>query len=90
MSAVETLALGLFLAGTVLFLAYAGDASRWGLDPLEDQAWGGFVMWAGAGAVEMLAALALVWRFLASRDAPMAAASLTLLRPRARMKRFGA
>jgi cytochrome c oxidase assembly factor CtaG len=84
------LGLLLMLSPVALYPAYAGDAGRWGLGPLEDQAWAGFVMWAGAGAVEMLAALALLWRFLASREGPIAAVSLTALRPRERMRRFGA
>lgn len=84
------LGLILMLSTSVLYPVYAVDAQRWGLEPLEDQAWAGFVMWAGAGAVEMLVTLALVWRFLVAHQGSITAASLTLRRPREKMSRFGA
>jgi cytochrome c oxidase assembly factor CtaG len=40
--------------------------ARWGLTPLEDQQLGGLIMWIPAGAVYMLAALALAARWLYS------------------------
>lgn len=60
-------ALGILLAATPTPLyAYAAP------DALADQARGGVLMWAGAGAIDMLAVLLLVWRALAhdARDAP--------------------
>jgi cytochrome c oxidase assembly factor CtaG len=84
------LGLLLMLSPSVLYPAYAVDARVWGLDALADQAWAGLVMWAGAGAVETLAVLVLVWRFLAAHEGRITPASLTVLRPQARMRRFGA
>jgi putative membrane protein len=84
------LGLLLMLSPGVLYPAYAAGAPRWGPGPLEDQAWAGFAMWAGAGTVEMLVALGLVWRFLAAHEPTIGVVSLTALGPRARMKRFGA
>jgi cytochrome c oxidase assembly factor CtaG len=62
------LGLLLMLSPSVLYPAYTIDPRGWGLDALADQAWAGFVMWAGAGTVETFAALALVWRFLAAHE----------------------
>jgi cytochrome c oxidase assembly factor CtaG len=84
------LGLLLMLSPSVLYPAYAVDPRVWGLDAIEDQAWAGFAMWAGGGAVDMLGAAAVAWRFLAAHDTGSGAASLTVLRPRARMNRFGA
>jgi cytochrome c oxidase assembly factor CtaG len=57
-------ALGVALAASPVPL-YAYPATASGPDPLEDQAWGGIVMWAVGGAVDMAAVLALVARALA-------------------------
>ncbi len=59
-------ALGLLLASrpTVLYAAYA----RGGAAALDDQAWGGIIMWALGGAVEMIAVLTLVFAYLAREE----------------------
>ncbi len=62
------LALLLSLSPRVLYESYAVASGLSALAPLEDQAWGGIVMWAGGAAVDMLAVLILVWRFLAAED----------------------
>lgn len=48
------------------------------LTPLEDQALGGVITWAGSATVDMLAVLALVWGLLAAleRSAGVAPAEL--------------
>jgi putative membrane protein len=61
LGAFQTAALGLVLtvAPAVLYRSYAG-----GLGALEDQMWGGIVMWGLGGSIDMLAVLALVYRCL--------------------------
>lgn len=65
LAAFQTAALGLLLtlAPAVLYRAYgtSGDGAA-----LQDQAWGGIVMWAFGGLVDMLAVLILVYRALGS------------------------
>ncbi len=59
LAAFQSAALGLLLALAPRPLyAYPATAA------LEDQAWGGVLMWAAGGAVDMLAVLAVVWRVL--------------------------
>ncbi len=48
------------------------------LTPLEDQALGGVIMWAGSSTVDMLAVLALVWRLLAALERPVRRAAAEL------------
>ena len=62
LAAFQTSALGLALAlaPSVLYPSYAVQ----GVDALEDQAWGGIIMWSVSGLVDMAVVLALVWRFL--------------------------
>lgn len=57
LAAFQTAALGLLLTLSpwVLYPSYEAD----------DQIWGGIVMWGVGGAVDMLAILILIWRFLA-------------------------
>ena len=57
LGAFQTAALGLLitLAPTVLYRAYAGAGA------LEDQTWGGVVMWGFGSAIDMLAVLILVY-----------------------------
>jgi cytochrome c oxidase assembly factor CtaG len=52
----------------VIYESYARAPRVSSLLPLEDQAWGGITMWAGGAAVDMLALLILVWRFLAASE----------------------
>ena len=47
------------LARTVLYPGYVGLTDSWGLTPLEDQQLGGLIMWVPAGAVYLVAGLAL-------------------------------
>jgi putative membrane protein len=62
------LALVLSFYPRVIYESYARAARVSSLLPLEDQAWGGIMMWAGGAAVDMLALLILVWRFLAASE----------------------
>lgn len=66
LGAFQTSALGLVLAAspTVVYRSYELATGAPGLTPLADQAWGGIVMWAGGGAIEMLAVMILLFRFL--------------------------
>jgi putative membrane protein len=58
-------ALGVLLAASSVPL-YAYPAPPGGVTALEDQAWGGVVMWAVGGAVDMAAVLAVVARVVGS------------------------
>jgi putative membrane protein len=46
-------------AGSILYPAYSGTTDSWGLTALEDQQLGGLIMWVPAGAVYIIAGLAL-------------------------------
>ncbi len=58
------LGLGLMLWPSVLYTPYAGP----GAGALDDQAWGGILMWAVSGVVDMAVVMALVWKFLAAGE----------------------
>jgi putative membrane protein len=60
----------LTLAPTPWYAAYAHTAA-WGLTPLEDQQIGGLIMWIPAGAVYLLAALALSAEWLHAAERQM-------------------
>jgi putative membrane protein len=64
LAAFQTAALGLLLtlAPVPLYQSYAAASGPTGLDALEDQAWGGVVMWGLGGLIEMLAVLVLLYR----------------------------
>lgn len=66
LAAFQSAALGLVLMlwPTVLYPSYTGQ----GVHGLEDQAWGGIVMWSVSGVVDMGVVMALVWRFLAAGE----------------------
>jgi putative membrane protein len=72
LSAFQTAALGLVLtlAPAVLYRSYASVARPGGLDALEDQMWGGVVMWGLGGLIDMLAVLILVYRSLGGEPGP--------------------
>jgi putative membrane protein len=72
------LGLLLMLSPRVLYAPYALGADT--AVALEDQAWGGIVMWAAGGAVEMAAVLVLVFKFLAAEEHRVSAVSLTARR----------
>jgi cytochrome c oxidase assembly factor CtaG len=57
------LGLGLTLAPTVLYASYAPTAGA-----LDDQAWGGILMWTVSGVVDMAVVMAVVWRFLRASE----------------------
>lgn len=61
----QTAALGLLLslAPAVLYRSYAA-ARREGFGALEDQMWGGIVMWGVGGLIDMVAVLVLLYRTL--------------------------
>jgi putative membrane protein len=54
------LGLALMLWPSVLYPSYATA----GASPLDDQAWGGILMWAVSAVVDMAVVMALVWRYL--------------------------
>jgi len=64
LGAFQTAALGLVLtlAPGVLYRSYAGGPRPGGLGALEDQTWGGVVMWGLGGLIDMIAVLSLVYR----------------------------
>jgi cytochrome c oxidase assembly factor CtaG len=64
LAAFSSSALGVLLAASPSPL-YAYPAVADGPSPLEDQAWGGIVMWAVGGAIDMAAILAVVARVIA-------------------------
>jgi putative membrane protein len=90
-TSVHTALLGALLtfARTVWYPAYTATAPAWGLTPLEDQQLGGLIMWIPAGAIYVIAALALIAQWLQApspspfaRDrvrAPMPNASMPLM-----------
>ncbi len=57
------LGLLLTMSPLVLYSSYTSTAPVWGLSPLEDQAWGGVIMWGLGGAIDMVAVLVLLYRF---------------------------
>lgn len=59
-----TLGLLLTLAPVVLYRSYATMAGHGSLGALDDQAWGGVVMWGVGGLIEMIAILLLLHRCL--------------------------
>ncbi|HKW92854.1 MAG TPA: cytochrome c oxidase assembly protein, partial [Methylomirabilota bacterium] len=69
-AALHGTALALLLAWTprVLYASYATGPRATALAPLEDQALGGVIMWAGGSTVDMLAVLLLVWALLAASE----------------------
>ena len=54
------LGLGLMLTPWVVYPVYAVTTRAIALSPLDDQAWGGLIMWAGGGTIHMLAVLILL------------------------------
>ncbi len=68
LGAFQTAALGVLLAASPrpLYAAYAGA-----VDALADQARGGVVMWGLGGAVDMLAVMIMLWRFLQRHERSM-------------------
>jgi len=66
LAAFHTAALGLLLtlAPVVLYRSYAAAVRPEGLSALDDQAWGGVVMWGLGGLIDMLAVLVLLYRCL--------------------------
>lgn len=69
LAAFQSSLLGLLLAmSPPLYTAYAETAGLWGFTPGEDQATGGLLMWGLGGAIDMLAVLVLIQRYLAAQD----------------------
>jgi len=76
LGAFQSAALGLWLARAPRALyGYAGAGA------LEDQAWGGVLMWGAGGAVDMLAVLLVVYRVLSLGERAPAARFLDAPRP---------
>jgi cytochrome c oxidase assembly factor CtaG len=74
----SVLAMLLAWSPRVLYDTYAAVPRVTTLTPLEDQALGGVIMWAGSSTVDMLAVLALVWRLLAALERSAGAAPAEL------------
>lgn len=74
----SVLAMLLAWSPRVLYATYAAVPRVTTFTPLEDQALGGVIMWAGSSTVDMLAVLTLVWRLLAALERPAGAASAEL------------
>jgi DNA-directed RNA polymerase specialized sigma24 family protein len=74
----SVLAMLLAWSPRVLYGTYAAVPRVTTLTPLEDQALGGVIMWAGSSTVDMLAVLALVWQLLAALERPAGAAPAEL------------
>ncbi|HEV8642279.1 MAG TPA: cytochrome c oxidase assembly protein [Methylomirabilota bacterium] len=70
LGALQSAALGLLLAASpiVLYSSYAAPPEPGTLNPLDDQALGGVVMWGFSGAVDMLAVLLLLYKFFTMDD----------------------
>jgi cytochrome c oxidase assembly factor CtaG len=66
LAAFSSSALGVLLAASPAPL-YAYGGAPGALSPLEDQAWGGIVMWAVGGGIDMAAILAVVARVMAGQ-----------------------
>jgi putative membrane protein len=64
------LALFLMLSSRVLYPFYAGMPRLLELSPLEDQVWGGIIMWGIGGAIDMTVVLVLLFQFLALEEHP--------------------
>ena len=66
LGAFQEAVLGLLLTMSpwVLYPTYAALAAGAGVSALEDQWWGGVIMWSAGGAIDMLAVLVLVFRVL--------------------------
>jgi putative membrane protein len=66
----HTGALGVLLTFSAgLWYPDAPAAAAWGLTPLEDQQFGGLIMWVPGGTVYVIAAVALAARWLSARQA---------------------
>lgn len=78
LGAFQTAALGLWLtlAPAVLYRSYTGVSRPGGLGALDDQTWGGIVMWGLGGSIDMLAVLILVYRSLGGEPGPTQRPSL--------------
>jgi cytochrome c oxidase assembly factor CtaG len=88
----QSAALGLLLALSPipLYTSYAAPSGEVWLSPLEDQAWGGAVMWGVTGVVDMVAVGLLLARLFdgGTGGRRAAAASLTAPNPCGTMSRF--
>jgi len=72
------LAVLLSVSPRVIYESYARAARVSSLSPIDDQAWGGILMWTGGAAADMLAVLVLVWRLLAAAERASASRTPTL------------
>ena len=77
LAAFQTAALGLLLtlAPVLMYRSYETTTLPYGLSPLDDQVWGGVVMWAVGGLIDMLVVLLLVYRSLGATPADRLAAA---------------
>ncbi len=65
----------LTFSARALYAPHLISTWAWGFTPLEDQQLGGLIMWAPAAAFYLLAALAILGRWLAREERPAAVAA---------------
>jgi putative membrane protein len=82
------LVLAAFQSAALGIVLVAAPRPLYAYGVLEDQALGGVLMWAVAGAVDMVAVLAVVYRFLAGGERHCGLASLTASGTQGRMSRL--
>jgi putative membrane protein len=63
------LGLAIFSAPAVMYPHYATLVRDWGPTPLEDQQWGGGIMWVGGDLVFLVALILAVWVWLRAEEA---------------------
>ncbi len=80
-TAVHCSALGALLtfSQVLWYPAYATTTAAWGLTPLQDQQLGGAIMWVPSGLVFIVAAMALMTRWLSESDRRLRFGSLAAL-----------
>ena len=64
-----------------LYAPYSATPAAWGGSPLEDQAWGGVVMWVVSATVDMAAVLTVLFRFFTNESNDRASRFLDPLPP---------
>jgi cytochrome c oxidase assembly factor CtaG len=60
------------LADSVLYDYYLGSAQVWGINPLEDQQYGGLIMWVGGGLVYLVVLFVMLISIMGTGDDPQA------------------
>jgi len=60
----KVLSIMIAMASAPIYAHYAGGSERWGLTALEDQMWGGVIMWIPGGLLYVLIAVILIARYM--------------------------